>query len=166
MNPSCYRLLKLFLVLPFGTAPAWAGITGSISEEEIGIEVFGILRKNLSRRMVMTRGQICSAILFRLLAPALGLFLVCSAALAQTTNGAFHGNITDTSGATVPDATVRITDLESGAVRQMATDSSGYYAIPNLRPGQYSISVAKSGFETAQMAKVQLLVNHDLLNLA
>ena len=107
-----------------------------------------------------------SAMLAQALGVVLCLCLACSVASAQTTNGAFHGNITDASGALVPDAAVRITSLSSGAVREMETDSSGYFAITSLPPGSYSISVSKAGFETAQVAHVELSVNEDrLLNL-
>jgi hypothetical protein len=98
-----------------------------------------------------------------LLLLALASFLSCSSAWAQSVNGGFHGVVTDASGAVVPGAAVRFTDLASGAVREMTTDNSGYYAIPNIRPGRYSATATKSGFETTEVPQLELQVNQDML---
>ena len=81
---------------------------------------------------------------------------------SQTVNGAFHGTITDGSGAALPGVTIEVTNLNTQAVRTVKTDEVGYYSIPQLPPGHYSISTDKTGFSTMRRSDVQLEVNQDL----
>ncbi len=90
------------------------------------------------------------------------LFLVRGPGPAQTVNGAFHGTAADASGGVVPDATVEVKNLALGSVREAKTDSVGYYTIPQLAPGHYSVSITKTGFAKVERPDVQLLVNQDL----
>jgi len=85
-------------------------------------------------------------------------------AMAQNVqiNGAFHGTVSDTTGAVMPDAKVEVKNLTSGQVRTAITNESGFYTIAQLAPGHYSVSVSKQGFTTALEADVELLVNQDL----
>lgn len=76
--------------------------------------------------------------------------VVCLAAasltFAQSDFGAISGYITDPSGATVPTAKVTVTN-QSGLQRQATTDPSGFYSIPNLPPGFYTMTAEASGFQ-------------------
>jgi hypothetical protein len=106
------------------------------------------------------RSKLAGAVLW-----AFALFVVCGIApflAGQTINGAFHGTITDTSGAAIPGAKVVITNLSNGEVRQALTNSVGYYTVTKLPPGHYSVIVSKSGFTTLRQPDVELLVNQDL----
>jgi hypothetical protein len=78
-------------------------------------------------------------------------------------NGSFHGVITDPTGAVVPGAGVVVKNLASSQVRQATTDAAGFYAIPQLAPGHYSVTVSKEGFTTVIQSDVELLVNQDLV---
>jgi Carboxypeptidase regulatory-like domain/TonB dependent receptor len=80
-----------------------------------------------------------------------------------------QGVITDPQGQVVPDATVTLTSTETNFTRTVRTPGSGAYAIPGLAPGNYSLSVEKTGFtkktlevsiasEQAQGVNVQLEV--------
>jgi hypothetical protein len=82
--------------------------------------------------------------------------------LAQTVNGAFHGTVTDATGAAIPDASVKVTNLATGLVRVAAANSSGFYVITELPPGQYSVTVSKPSFATVAQEHVELLANQDL----
>jgi hypothetical protein len=62
--------------------------------------------------------------------------------------GTIVGTVTDSSGAVVPGATVKITDEATAATRTTTTNDQGYYVIPSLRPSTYSVSVTASGFAT------------------
>jgi hypothetical protein len=83
-------------------------------------------------------------------------------ALSQAVNGAFRGTVTDSSGAVIAGAKITTTNLSQGQVRYTTTDKSGYYAIAQVPPGEYSITVTKPGFDTAIRSHVELLVNEDL----
>jgi hypothetical protein len=88
--------------------------------------------------------------------------LLSQNASAQTVNGAFHGRVTDPTGAVIPGATVTVTNLATGAIRRVPTDKSGFYTITEVPPAHYSMSITKSGFASAVQTNVQLLVNQDL----
>lgn len=91
-------------------------------------------------------------------------FTFSSLASAQNVmiNGAFHGTVTDTSGAVIPGAHVTIANLSSGLRRVATTDSRGFYTVTQLPPGQYSVNVSSQGFSTVVQSPVSLLMNQDL----
>lgn len=61
--------------------------------------------------------------------------------------GSIAGSITDPSGAVVPGASVTITNVDTGSVKTLKTDSSGFYSVGPLIPGSYQVSVAAPGFQ-------------------
>jgi hypothetical protein len=85
-----------------------------------------------------------------------------SVALAQTVNGAIHGTVTDATGAAIPDVSIQVTNLGNGLIRTAVSNSSGFYTITELPPGQYSIKVSKTSFATVNQDHIELLVNQNL----
>ncbi len=65
---------------------------------------------------------------------------------AQTSLGQIAGNVTDSTGGTIPGATLTITDVGTQAVHTVTTDDSGFYVMTNLPIGAYTIEVQKEGF--------------------
>ena len=63
---------------------------------------------------------------------------LCIPLHAQLTSSTLAGTVYDPTGAAVPDCTVTATSLSTGAVRTTQSESSGYYTIPSLQPGQYT----------------------------
>jgi hypothetical protein len=74
--------------------------------------------------------------------------LATSVSLAQVPTGTLAGTVTDASGAVVPNATVTLTNKETGAVRTLHTDAEGYYSAPSLPAGEYEVKVGAKGFST------------------
>jgi hypothetical protein len=68
--------------------------------------------------------------------------------------GAVSGVVRDPSGAVVPGAVVKATDVATGVVRQVVTNGTGQYAIEILEPGHYGLSITKQGFSTADVTNV------------
>lgn len=64
---------------------------------------------------------------------------------AQALYGSLTGSVTDTSGAVLPNVTVTVTDQGTGAVRSTQASALGVYAVRNLLPGVFTVSVAKQG---------------------
>src|SRR4051812_15058106 len=64
----------------------------------------------------------------------------------QAFYGSIVGSVNDSTGATVPQALVSVTNLGTAERRTMMTDSSGNYQFVNLVPGQYKVDVEKVGF--------------------
>jgi hypothetical protein len=82
--------------------------------------------------------------------------------LAQTT-GSISGVVTDPSGALVEGARVTVTNQGVNAARTVNTNSSGYYSVPSLVPGAYSVSVEKSGFSPFKFSNTPLTVAQALV---
>jgi Carboxypeptidase regulatory-like domain len=66
------------------------------------------------------------------------------------TTSAIIGQVTDASGAAVPNATVTVTNRETGLKRSATTDDSGRFNFPQLKPGPYLVMVGAEGFEPQQ----------------
>lgn len=66
---------------------------------------------------------------------------------AQTNiSGAVGGNVTDPTGAAIPNATVTVTSVATGQVFTTHSDGAGHYNVPFLPPGDYRVNVSASGF--------------------
>ncbi len=66
------------------------------------------------------------------------------------TTSAIAGEVTDASGASVPQAYVKLSNNETGLKRTIQTDSAGRFQFPQLTPGSYTVQVAAPGFEAQQ----------------
>ncbi len=95
----------------------------------------------------------------RLLRTALFAFACTALAYGQATTGQFSGIVTDSSGGSVPNAKVTVTNTGTGAVRTTSTDQSGAYLVTQLPPGSYDISAEASGFKKVVQSAVELQVN-------
>ncbi len=80
----------------------------------------------------------------------------------QNVNGTIVGTVTDATGAVVPDATVTVLDVDTTVRHVVTTDSSGYYSLPDLQPGHYTVSAGKQGFATAVHSGLVLFVDTTL----
>src|ERR1700681_4077351 len=77
-------------------------------------------------------------------------FLHTPCASAQTaTSGAIVGTVTDQTGAVVPKAEVQVVNIDTNATQTQTTTDSGQYVFPSLAPGNYKLTVAKTGFHTS-----------------
>jgi hypothetical protein len=96
----------------------------------------------------------------------LGLMLFCMLAFSGSVRaqgfGKIVGNVTDPSGAVIPDAKVTATEAAKGFSRTATTDSSGYYVFDSLRPAQYNLTVEAAGFHAFDQKGVTLLADQTL----
>jgi hypothetical protein len=67
---------------------------------------------------------------------------------AQVLYGSIVGNVTDSTGAAVPGATVGITHGQTQAKRETTTDQNGGYRFQTIQPGTYKVVVGLTGFST------------------
>jgi hypothetical protein len=87
---------------------------------------------------------------FACLLAACVLFLSIRGANAQTAaTGALSGTVTDPQGAAIANATVTISNLDTGQSRTGATGPDGAYRFGLLPPGNYRLQFEASGFRTA-----------------
>ena len=92
----------------------------------------------------------------------LGLITVtfAAAALGQGgATGAITGTVQDPSGAFVPNADVRITNQDTGAVvRTAKTDANGSFTAPLLPVGDYTVTVHSTGFADGTYSDIAVRV--------
>jgi hypothetical protein len=89
---------------------------------------------------------------------ALLLIFATSTVHAQVSTGTIAGSVVDTSGAVVPNATVTVTNKSTGIVTRSTTSAGGFYSVPNLQTGSYTIAVEASGFSGQIVEDIQLKV--------
>jgi hypothetical protein len=90
------------------------------------------------------------------------LFAVSVCLFAQGERGTFNGTITDSSGAAVPQASVKATHVGTNVDTVTTTTDAGVYRLPYLPPGTYRLTVTAPGFKTALRENVILGVAQTL----
>ena len=82
------------------------------------------------------------------------LWIALPQLVAQTSE--ITGRVADTSGATVPEASVSVTNVDTGVSRQTRTNTEGYYTVPLLPHGNYRVAVNMKGFRSAARSGIVL----------
>ena len=87
------------------------------------------------------------------------LFLAASRLPAQTSSGGLRGQVTDPSGAAVPQVTVLAAPApgQPGETKGAVAGNDGSYEIRNLRPGTYVVSAFAKNFAPFEQQKVTVL---------
>jgi hypothetical protein len=89
---------------------------------------------------------------FRAAALMLGLVAGATQLHAQgVTTGAIAGTVTDAAGAAVEGAVVMAVAKSNGFSTSTTTRSNGYYVIPNLETGAYTVKVRRIGYESMEL---------------
>jgi hypothetical protein len=79
--------------------------------------------------------------------------------LAQGTDTALlRGAVTDVTGATIPGATVTMTNVATGVAQKRTTDEAGRYIFNDLRPASYTAKVEATGFKALAREGIVLRV--------
>ncbi len=78
--------------------------------------------------------------------------------MAQVAGGTIQGTVADPSAAVIPNVAVSIKNTGTAVVTSVATNSQGFYQVPNLIPGKYEISAAATGFTTQVRTGLTLTV--------
>ena len=78
---------------------------------------------------------------------AVMMFCAAMSLHAQVRSGTITGLVTDANGAVVVDAQVMATDTDTHETYTTKTTETGQYTIPYLANGNYSVSIAKAGFQ-------------------
>ena len=73
-----------------------------------------------------------------------GLSLTTS---AQVSSGTITGTVRDPKDAVIAGAKVKVTQSATSVSRETVTDDRGQFSAPNLRPGEYSVTVTATGFQ-------------------
>ncbi|HEV2826239.1 MAG TPA: carboxypeptidase regulatory-like domain-containing protein [Pyrinomonadaceae bacterium] len=80
-------------------------------------------------------------------------------AQASSSTAEVRGQVTDSAGAAIPNATLTLTDIGKGTIRTTTTDADGNYVFLNLLPSSYDLKIeAASGGFAAALQRVELTV--------
>jgi hypothetical protein len=87
------------------------------------------------------------------------LAYICTpAAMAQTFRGSILGTITDSSGAAIAGAQVKVFSPSTGLSRTIAANDRGEYVASELPLGTYSVTAEKKGFRTTTLTQIPVSV--------
>src|SRR5262245_60131281 len=78
---------------------------------------------------------------------------------AQVSSGTITGSVRDSNGAVITGAKVKITQTATSVARETVTDERGEFSAPNLRPGEYSVTVTANGFQGRNFTGIVLAVD-------
>jgi hypothetical protein len=92
----------------------------------------------------------------RWLCSLFALLLLVPGAFAQTFRGGINGTVTDNSGAAVPNATVKITNVATGVTASAPSSSGGEFLFQDLPLGTYMVEVMDAGFGTIKVDHIQV----------
>jgi hypothetical protein len=113
--------------------------------------------KSLSPMFVGSFGQAVRRGVSRLALLLAALFVMFALpALAQ--EATIVGTVTDPSGAAVPNASITITNIDTGVARSLPTNSDGQYVAPDLQIGHYNVRASATGFKAAEQKNLVLTV--------
>jgi hypothetical protein len=80
-----------------------------------------------------------------------------SQAHAQTAKGTVRGQVTDPSGAVIPNANVSLTTPDGHTVATVPSNAGGSYQVNNLTPGTYIVIVNAEGFASSNSKAVSVV---------
>jgi len=87
------------------------------------------------------------------------LFAGGSPLRAQVLYGSLTGNVTDPSGASVPNVKVEVKHTGTGIAKTAVSDERGLYLFNDLQPGDYNITVSAPSFATRVLAGAVVSAN-------
>ena len=92
----------------------------------------------------------------------LSLVLVSQSASAQTLYGSLTGNVTDPTGAAVPNAKVEALNAGTGVTKMALTDERGTYLFSDLQPGTYKVTFSAPAFSSQVAEAISISQNTTL----
>jgi hypothetical protein len=75
------------------------------------------------------------------------LMLLTAALRAQTGQGSIGGTVRDSHGLVIPHANVDVINNATGVQQSTETNDAGAFQVLSLNPGEYTVNIAKEGFE-------------------
>jgi carboxypeptidase family protein/TonB-dependent receptor-like protein len=99
---------------------------------------------------------------FRLILAVALVAALAGPALAQSSNGALHGTVTDQGGGVLPGVTVKLQSSATGLAREVVTNASGVYVFNFLPSGEYEVTAELTGFKSVRRADIKLEIGQSL----
>ncbi|MBZ5620146.1 MAG: TonB-dependent receptor [Acidobacteriia bacterium] len=79
-----------------------------------------------------------------------------TAAGAQVTTGRLEGTVTDSQGASVPGAQIKVVNRETGQTLNAVADDKGLWALPSMPSATYTVTISHPGFKTENVDNVKV----------
>src|SRR5262249_61671388 len=79
-------------------------------------------------------------------------------AAAQTNTATVNGIVMDSKGAIVPDVAITASSKATGLKRQATTNGEGFFTLPLLPAGTYSLQAQREGFSIVEIDGIELPV--------
>jgi hypothetical protein len=76
----------------------------------------------------------------------------------SATTGLVQGQVADPTGAVIPGATVTLTSKATAVATTTTTDATGRFAFPAVNPGDYTLRVTATGFQSYVVSKVTVQI--------
>ena len=92
----------------------------------------------------------------KLTVTSLILSVLVGVLMAQVTTGRLEGNVTDSQGAAVPGAVVKVVNSLTSQTFDSATDERGHWSLPSMPSATYTVTVSHPGFKTASIDNVKI----------
>jgi hypothetical protein len=96
------------------------------------------------------------------LTSAILAFVLGVPALAQTSHSTLQGMVRDPTGAAVPGAAVTVANEKTGVTNKVRSNGVGWFVVPYLLAGDYSVEVEQSGFRRYSQRAIKLDVQQTL----
>jgi Carboxypeptidase regulatory-like domain len=103
--------------------------------------------------------RVSHTLLPRLLAIAAAVALCSTTLVAQQTLGGITGEVTDSSGSVIPNATVTLVDEQTSYTRIAKTNGEGTYVFVNLPIDSYTVTFTANGFDTQRTPHIPVQGN-------
>src|SRR5271167_563415 len=94
----------------------------------------------------------------RLVVLVAAICLASIGAVAQLATGSIQGLASDKTGAVVPNAAITVTNSSTGFSRNTASNAEGLYVVPDLAPGDYTVTVEAKDFSKQVLPNVVVVV--------
>jgi hypothetical protein len=78
-------------------------------------------------------------------------------AASQVTTGEIVGTVTDSTGASIPNANIKVVDEEKGTVSNIKSNSAGEFSLAQLIPDNYTVTVEATGFKSFEQKGVHVV---------
>ena len=108
----------------------------------VGCESLNAKTRNVSLSICLTVACICGA--------------AVTPTLAQTAAGHITGLVRDQAGASVPGATITVTDTRTNLQRVVVSTGDGVYTVASLAPGEYRLDLELPGFKSVRREGIRL----------
>src|SRR5215469_6652493 len=92
----------------------------------------------------------------RIFTIGLALAILSIAGWAQVLTGRMQGTVTDSQGAVIPGAEIKVANTDNGQTFDTLSNELGTWALPSMSTGVYKVAISLPGFKTVTIENVKV----------